>query len=90
MTYSSLFLKPLFEALDSGFMRSDDLRRKGFEAPDGNFDLSFLSSDGATDAATGSKRLRQAGNSSTVTTDGREAGLDSNSQNSQSPIIKNI
>ena len=88
VTYSSLYLKPLFEALDSGFMRSDDLRRKGLKAPDGNYDLSFLSADRANDAAAGSKRLRQAGNISTVTTDGREAGLDSNSQNSQSPIIQ--
>ncbi len=88
VTYSSLYLKPLFEAFESGFMGSDNLRRKGVRAPNGNYDLSFLSADRAADGAV-SERLGHVGNSSAVTTGG-VAGLDSNSQNSQSPIIKEI
>ena len=90
VTYSSLYLRPLFEAFESGFMRSDNLRRKGLRAPDGIYDLSLLSSDRATHDAFGSESLRQADNGSAVTTGGREVGLDSNSQNSQSAITKEI
>ena len=71
-------------------MGSDNLRRKGVRAPNGNYDLSFLSADRAADGATASERLGHVGNSSAVTTGSGMVGLDSNSQNSQSPIIKEI
>ena len=56
VTYSALYLKPLFEAFESGFMRSDDLRRKGLRAPDGNYELSFLSRGRTREGAVSGRR----------------------------------
>lgn len=64
------------------------MRRKGLKAPDGTYNLSLLNFDKATDPATGLEGLKPVGNYSRVTADRRQAGLDSNSQSSQSPIIK--
>lgn len=88
ITFSSLYLKPLFEAFESGFIRSDDMRRKGLKAPDGTYNLSFLNGDEANNSATSFKGSRNAGNKSTVTADRWRGNLDSHSTKTQLPIIQ--
>ncbi|CAD6570014.1 MAG: 3-hydroxyanthranilic acid dioxygenase [Alectoria sarmentosa] len=43
-SFCFLYLKPLFEILDSGFIRSDELRRKGQLNPEGSYNLSNINS----------------------------------------------
>ena len=43
-SFCFLYLKPLFEILDSGFIRSDELRRKGQLKTEGSYNLSNINS----------------------------------------------
>ena len=43
-SFCFLYLKPLFEILDSGFIRSDEFRRKGQMNPAGSYNLFTMSS----------------------------------------------
>ena len=88
-SFCLLYLKPLFDTLDSGFIRSDELRRKGQRNPEGSFNLSSISSRKEGRVARKLDRLTQNGNNdTTVTALGTEAGWDGGSQNSEAQIIR--
>ena len=88
-SFSLLYFKPLLEALESGFMRSDDLRRKGLNDTEGNYDLSLFGATDRNNAASRYERTRQNTSTKTVVTShSRRPGMDTDSQHSHVPIIK--
>lgn len=85
-SFCFLYLKPLFEILDLGFIRSDELRRKGQLNPEGSYNLYAMSS-----GKEGKKlaRLAQTENyDTTITALENGSGWDGGSQNSEAQIIK--
>jgi len=89
-SFCALYLKPLFEIMDSGFIRSDDLRRKGQTNQEGSFDLSAMSSGkehrGAGKAL---EQISQGGNNRTsVTALPNEDGWEGGSQSSEAQMIR--
>ena len=89
-SFCFLYLKPLFEILDSGFIRSDEFRRKGQMNPKGSHNLSIMRS-GKESRNEGNQLARLArteNNDITITALENEAGWDGGSQNSEAQIIK--
>ena len=89
-SFCFLYLKPLFEILDSGFIRSDEFRRKGQMNPKGSHKLSTMS-PGKESRREGNKLARLAGtenNDTLITVLENEAGWDNGSQHSEAQIIK--
>ena len=86
-SFCFLYFKPLFEILETGFIRSDELRRKGQTNPKGSFELSTKST-GIRGTAAGSLELQNGNNDITITALGHEAGWDGGSQNSDAQIIR--
>lgn len=89
-SFCILYLKPLFEIVDSGFIGSDDFRRKGQVNPEGSYNLSTRSS--GKESKKEGKRLamlaRTENNDTTITALGNESGWDGGSQSSETQIIK--
>lgn len=89
-SFSFLYLKPLFEILDSGFIRSDEFRRTGQLNPEGSYNLSTMSS-GNERRKKGKElaRLARTGNNdTTITALENGSGWDGGSQGSEAHIIK--
>ena len=89
-SFCSLYLKPLFEILDSGFIRSDEFRRRGQTGLENSYNLSTMSSrKGSRQKRKNLARLVRTGNNdTTITALGNEAGWDAGSQNSEALIIR--
>ena len=87
-SFSLLYLKPFFEAFESGFVRSDDLRRKGLRNAEGLFDLSFMGSATENNISRPAASRPEGYSQATVTTSDGEADLDNGSQHSQARVIK--
>lgn len=90
-SFCFLYLKPLFEILDSGFIRSDEFRRKGQSNPEGSYKLSTINS--GKESRKESKnlaRLARTENNDTVVTaaNENESGWDGGSQHSEAQIIR--
>lgn len=90
LSFCFLYLKPLFKILDSGFIRSDEFRRKGQMNAERPYNLSILSSgkksrkEGKISAAL----ARTEHSTPTFTALANEAGWDGGSQNSEAQIIR--
>ena len=88
-TFCFLYLMPLLEALNTGFIRSDELRRKGQTNAEGSFSLSTLNSAKEKKPARRLGMLTGTGNNqTTVTAQRSEAAWDGGSQSSEAQIIK--
>lgn len=89
-SFCFLYLKPLFEILDSGFIRSDEFRRKGQSNPEGSYNLSTIIS--GKESTKEGKRLARLGrtenNDTVITANENESGWDGGSQHSETQIIK--
>lgn len=90
LSFCFLYLKPLFEILDSGFIRSDEFRRKGQMNPEGPYNLSTLSSgkESRKEGKILATLARTENNNTTVTALENGAGWDGGSQNSEAQIIR--
>lgn len=88
-TFSLLYLKPLLEALSTGFIRSDELRRKGQTNAEGSFSLSTLHPGKENKAVKKFAALTGSGNNkTTITALGNAAGWEGGSQSSEAQIIR--
>ena len=93
-SFCFLHLKPLFEILDSGFIRSDELRRKGQSNAEGSYDLSTINS--GKERGKESRKVdtilarlaRTENNDTVITAMENESGWDGGSQHSEAQIIK--
>lgn len=90
MSFCSLYLKPLFGILDSGFFRSDEYRRKGQLNPEGSYILSTVNPGTAVryEGQELATLARTEHNTTTITALENESGWDAGSQNSEARIIK--
>ena len=89
-SFCFLYLKPLFEILDSGFIRSDEFRRRGQTNTEGSYKFTTRSS-GKESRKEGNQLARLAGtenNETIITALDNEAGWDGGSQSSEAQIIK--
>lgn len=89
-SFCFLYLKPLFEILDSGFIRSDELRRKGQLNPEGLYNLSTINSreEGRKQGSRLARLVRPENDDTNDTALEDESGWDGGSQNSAAHIIK--
>ena len=88
-SFCFLFLKPLFETLEGGFIRSDELRRKGQANHEGSFSLSTMNSGQKSSTVRDLQMLTQPGNNDTTITALEDRGCwDGGSQNSDTHIIR--
>ena len=88
-SFCFLFLKPLFETLEAGFIRSDELRRKGQANQEGSFSLSTMNSGQKASTVRNLQMLTQPGNNdTTVTALEDRGGWDGGSQSSETHIIR--
>ena len=90
-----LYLKPFLKTLEPGFIRNDDLRRRGGSNldSDGSYSLSFLKSRSRRDEDTLKEfgRLSRAPHTVTVVAGGRaNDDWDRGSQHSQIQIIREV
>lgn len=90
MSFCSLYFKPLFETLDSGFIRSDEYRRKGQLNPEGSHVLSTENSgkEARNEGQELARLARTEHNNTTITALHNESGWDAGSQNIEARIIK--
>lgn len=88
-SFCFLYLKPLFEILDSGFIRSDELRRKGQLNPEGSYNLSTINSRKEDRKQGGrlARLVRPENNDTNNTALEEESEWDGGSQNSEAHII---
>ena len=89
-SFCFLYLKPLFDILDSGFIRSDEFRRKGQFDPQDSYSLSKMTSGKETGKESGNlaRLTRTENDDTTITALGNKWGWDGGSQNSEARIIK--
>ena len=80
--FSSPYLKPLFEALESGFVRSDDLRCKGIRNEHGLYDLSIMGSTNGKGTAGPLTTISDGFMQAIVTAKRPDIGVDNGSQRS--------
>lgn len=85
-SFCFLYLKPLFEILDSGFIRSDEFRRKGQLDPEDSYNLNAMSS--GKEGKNLATLARTQNYDTTITALDNESGWDGGSQNSEAQIIK--
>ena len=89
VSFCFLYLKPLFEALDTGFIRTDELRRKGQHNQEGSYNLSTLRSAEHIQAVQTLATLTEGNNDITIT-GGSDAEWDGRSQDSKARIIREV
>lgn len=88
-SFCFLFLKPLFQTLETGFIRSDELRRKGQRNPEGSFSLSGMSSGQKASTVRNLQTPTQTGNHyTTAIALDDTGGWDGGSQTSETHIIR--
>lgn len=90
VSFCFLHLKPLFRILDSGGIRSDELRRQGQLNPEGSYTLSTMCSakEGQKEGKTLARLAKTENDDNTVAALETESGWDAGSQNSGARIIK--
>ena len=90
VSFCSLYLKPLFEILDTGFFRTDEFRRKGQLNPEGSHNLSSMSSgkERRKEGNDLAMLARTENNDTTITALENDSGWDGGSQSSEAQIIK--
>ena len=89
-SFCVLYLKPLFEILNSGFIRTDEFRRKGQLHPKGSYNLSSMSSgkESRKEGRNLATLARTDNNDTTITALENDSGWDGGSQSSEAQIIK--
>ena len=89
-SFCFLYLKPLVEMLNPGFIRTDEFRRKGQLIPKGSYNLSsMISGKESRKEDKNLARLARTDNNDTIITAlENDSGWDGGSQSSEAQIIK--